>query len=120
MLRKTYSMASKYLYKKILKKLNLNKKELLLLKKKLKDGNICAGPFVEGRKMCPNTTALSIKLKKKFKDNNVVSKNLKKLGVSKIYLWLFYITFDIPSMLSKSFFGRKVDDLREAVGELLK
>ena len=113
-------MISKYIYKKILKKISLNKKELLLLKKKLKGDNICAGPFVHNNKMCPNTTALSIKLKRKFKDNNVVSKNFKQLGVSKIYLWLFYITFDIPSLLSKSFFEKKLDDLREAVDELLK
>ncbi|MBI3622995.1 hypothetical protein HY212_02860 [Candidatus Pacearchaeota archaeon] len=113
-------MMLKYIYKKILKKISLSKKDLLLLNKKLYKRNICYGPFVQNSKMCPNTTALNIKLKRKFKDNNIVSSHFKKLGVSKIYLWLFYITFDIPAMLSNKYFERKLKELRETVDELVK
>jgi len=68
-------MLATYIYRKILERINLSKKELLLLKKKLRKENICRGPFIKGDKMCPTTTALSIKVKAgKFKDNAIVSR----------------------------------------------
>lgn len=50
------------IYRKMLCKLALNDKQLGQLLLQLKGNNICAGPFIKGKKMCPNTTALSIKL----------------------------------------------------------
>ena len=113
-------MINKYIYKKNLEKLNLTKAELLELKKELREDNICYGPFVKGNKMCPTTTALNIKLKVgKFKDNNVVSKKLKEIGINKITLMLFYLTFDLPAMVSHKFFTRKLRDFRKVVDELI-
>ena len=78
-------MINKYIYKKILEKMNLSKAELLKLKKELREDNICYGPFVKDNKMCPTTTALSIKLKvDKFRNNYIVSKKLKEIGIKKI------------------------------------
>jgi len=113
-------MINKYIYKRNLEKLNLTKAELLDLKKELREDNICVGPFVKGNKMCPNTTALSIKLKVgKFKENKTVSKKLKEMGINKTTLMLFYLTFDLPAMVSHKFFVRKLGDFREVVDELV-
>lgn len=108
------------IYKKILMKMNLSKNELLILKKKLTGRNICYGPFVKDGKMCPTTTALSIKLKKvRFEKNRDVSKNLRKIGINKLYLWLFYITFDLPAMVSRKFFKNRLRDFRKVVDDLI-
>ena len=111
-------MINKYIYKKILEKVNLSKDQLAKLKRKLTEDNICHGPFVQGNKMCPTTTALSIKLKKKFKNNNKVSSKLREIGISKPLLMLFYITFDIPAMMSQGFFKRKLKDFKEFIDDL--
>ena len=109
-------MINKYIYKKILEKMNLSKAELLKLKKELREDNICYGPFVKDNKMCPTTTALSIKLKvDKFRNNYIVSKKLKEIGIKKITLMLYYLTFDFPAMVSHKFFKRKLKDFREVV-----
>ena len=101
--------------------MSLSKSELLILKKKLTERNICYGPFVKDGKMCPTTTALSIKSKKvRFEKNRDVSKNLKKLGINKLYLWLFYITFDLPAMISRKFFKNRLRDLREVADNLVQ
>jgi len=68
--------------------------------------------------MCPTTTALGIKLKKKFKDNTQVSSKLREIGINKSLSMLFYITFDIPAMISHKFFKRKLKDFREITDEL--
>ncbi len=112
-------MINKYIYKKNLEKLNLTKAELLDLKKELRDDTICYGPFVKGNKMCPTTTALNIKLKVgKFKDGGMVSKKLKEMGLDKTTLMLFYLTFDLPSMVSQKFFVRKLKEFRNVVEDL--
>ena len=127
-LRKLYNndgnyikMINKYIYKKILEKMNLSKGELLKLKKELREDNICYGPFVKGNKMCPTTTALSIKLKvDKFRNNHIVSKKLKEMGIKKTTLMLYYLTFDFPAMVSHKFFKRKLIDFREVVDCLVE
>jgi len=113
-------MINKYIYKKNLKKLNLSKSELLDLKKALREDNICYGPFVKDNKMCPTTTALSIKLKfSKLKNNYIVSKKLKEMGINKTTLIPFYLTFDLPAMVSHKFFVRKLKDFRKVVDDLI-
>jgi len=113
-------MLVKYIYKEILGKIDLSKKELLKLRPKLNEENICCGPFVKSGKMCPTTTALSIKLDSKFRDNRIVSKKLKEIGVSRRTLMLFYLTFDLPAMVSNTFFMQRLKNLREVVDELIK
>lgn len=49
-------------YKKILKKLDLSTDQLHELRNTLQPKKICSGPFIQGEKMCPNTTALALKL----------------------------------------------------------
>ena len=113
-------MINRYIYKKLLKKINLSKVELLNLKKELREDSICYGPFVKGDKMCPTTTALSIKLKiGKFRNNHIVRKKLKERGINKLILVLFYLTFDIPAMISYKFFKSKLRDFRKVVDELV-
>ena len=114
-------MINRYIYKNLLKKINLSKAELLKLKKELREDNICYGPFVKGNKMCPTTTALSVKLKvARFKNGEMVSRKLKEEDVSKTMLMLFYLTFDLPSMISHKFFTRKLRDFRKIVDDLIK
>jgi len=114
-------MINKYIYKKILEKMDLSKAELLKLKKELREENICYGPFIKRNKMCPTTTALSIKLRvSKFKDNSAVSKKLKEIGINKATLMLYYLTFDFPAMVSHKFFKRKLRDFREVMDLLVK
>ena len=108
-----------YIYRKILERINLSKKELLKLKNKLIEENICCGPFLKNNKMCPTTTALSIKLKKKFNEKNVVRKNLKEIGVSKVMLLLFYLTFDLPSIISHKFFIQRLKEFRKLIDDLI-
>ena len=112
-------MINKYIYKKNLERLNLTKSELLKLKQELKEDRVCYGPFVKGNKMCPTTTALSIKLKVGKFNNKVVSKKLREIGISRIMLILFYLTFDVPSMISHKFFSRKLGDFRKVVEDLI-
>ena len=74
----------KWIYKKILEKINLSKNELLLLRQKLKKEDISYGPFIQDKKMCQTTTALSIKMGKRFKEDREVIKALNKIGINKM------------------------------------
>jgi hypothetical protein len=49
-------------YKKILIKLDLSRVQLISLQNRLQSRYICTGPFVKEQKMCPNTTALALKI----------------------------------------------------------
>ena len=101
--------------------MDLSKKELLNLKKELKEENICSGPFVKNNKMCPTTTALSIKLKAgKFKNGEFVSKKLKELDISKLRLSIFYLTFDLPAMISQKYFRKCLINFQKAIDVLIK
>lgn len=112
---------SSFIYRKILKKMNLSKRELSSLKKNLTAGKICAGPFVKKSKMCPVTTAASIKLNAgRFKDKKIVKKSLRKLGVSNVYLNFYYVVFDIPAMFSKNFFQNRLKEFHKVINELMK
>ena len=108
----------KNLYKRILKKLNLSKEELERLQAKLKPENISAGPFIEGSKMCPNTTALSIKLDKIKLEDERVRQLFKKYKISNLDLVLFYLFFDMPSKLSTKQKFQSIHKLKEVVKEL--
>jgi hypothetical protein len=69
--------------------------------------------------MCPNTTALSIKENgKRFADADEVRANLKAHGIGKPELWLFYLIFDLPSMVSNRYFEKSLKSLRESVRDL--
>ena len=69
--------------------------------------------------MFPTTTALSIKLKiGSFRDNRVVSRNLKRSEISRTLLILFYLTFDLPAIFSHRFFNRSLSSLRKVVDSL--
>jgi len=114
-------MIAAYIYRKVLEKLDLSKKDLQKLKNELKEEKICCGPFLKNDKMCPTTTALSIKLKAgKFKNSEIVSEKLRELGISKSRLYLFYLIFDLPAMISHKFFKRKLRDFRKVVDCLVK
>ena len=108
-------------YKSLIKKFNLSKDQLRELKEKLEEQKICKGPFFEEGKMCPNTTALSIKEKRnEFESSDEVVKLLNKYGVSRIELWKFYCLFDLPAMISKNFFSKALREMRFAVDELIR
>jgi len=113
-------MIQKWVYKKILEKINLSKNELLFLKQKLKKENISHGPFIQNKKMCPTTTALSIKIGKKFRKNGEVVKALNEIGINKPLLWLFYISYDLPSNISTKFFEKNLSDLKDVINDSLK
>ena len=113
-------MILKWTYRKILEKINLSKNELLLLRQKLKKENISHGPFIQDKKMCPTTTALSIKMGKRFRENREVVKSLNEIGINKPLLWLFYISYDIPSNISTKFFEKNLSDLRAVINDLIK
>jgi hypothetical protein len=109
-------MIGTYLYRKILNKINLSDQEVLILKKKLTTNKVCSGPFIKNGKMCPVTTALSIKLKRKrFSGKKEIQESLDKIGVSRIRLWLFYLVFDLPSLISKRIFKRNLETLKKSV-----
>ena len=108
------------LYKRILEKLQLTPEELFKLQERLTKQNICKGPFLQGEKMCPNTTALAIK----GGDGNSLNAQevkmlLKKHGVTAYDLCSFYLLFDLPSMFSDKLFEKSLGRLKEAVDELL-
>ena len=113
-------MIQKWVYRKNLEKINLSKNKLLLLRQKLKKENISHGPFIQNKKMCPTTTALSIKMGKIFKENREVVKALNEIGINKPLLWLFYIFYDIPSNISTKFFEKNLSDLRAVINNFLK
>ncbi len=107
-------------YKKILRKINLSSDQLEILKNRLQPMNICSGPFIKGEKMCPNTTALSLKVDEKLSDKNRVRELLNQYGISNLELILFYIVFDIPAMISDSLFEKSLVVLRNSVDEIIK
>ena len=113
-------MILRWIYRKILEKINLSKNELLLLRQNLKKENISHGPFIQGIKMCPTTTALSIKMEKRFKEDREVVKALNEIGINKPLLWLFYISYDLPSNISTKFFEKNLSDLRIVIDGFLK
>lgn len=114
-------MIAAYIYRRILERIDLSKSDLQKLRKKLRKENICCGPFLKNGKMCPTTTALSIKLRaRKFKSNKIVSKKLKELGIGGTLLKLFYLTFDLPAMFSQKFFDNSLRDFQKVVDSLIK
>jgi hypothetical protein len=110
----------KELYKRIITKLELSKPELEVLKRNLREENICIGPFQSKDKMCPNTTALSIKLNtQRFNSSSEIRSRFKENGISNLELWLFYVLFDISSMLSETYFKKRMELFRDVVDELI-
>jgi hypothetical protein len=111
----------KSLYKRILIKLDLDTFQLQELSSKLNSDQVCAGDFVEGDKMCPNTLALAIKENVGRFTNSKQAKDLfPKYNIFQFELSvLFYILFDIPAKLSSRLHARLLSSLRESVTELI-
>lgn len=110
----------RWLYKRIIHKLDLSVEELQELKMRLTPENICKGPFVQGEKNCPNTTALAIKeSRERFKVADEVKKILGNYGITSAELWLFYIIFDLPAMISEDFFRRALTKMKISIVELI-
>ncbi|MDP3880813.1 MAG: hypothetical protein Q8Q32_01350 [bacterium] len=107
----------KVIYKRILRKLRLSSFELKELQFRLTEENISVGPFVDGKKMCPNTTALSIKERINLNNNNV-RKTFKAKGVSGLDLMLFYLLFDLPAKISRKRKVALIKKLKESINEL--
>ncbi|MCP6720405.1 MAG: NUDIX domain-containing protein [Patescibacteria group bacterium] len=111
----------KWLYKRIIRRLDLSKDQLRELKSRLTPESICKGPFVQGERNCPNTTALAIKEGvSKFTESDKVRGLLRKYGISGIELWAFYLVFDIPSTLSDGFFESSIKAMKRVVNELIQ
>ncbi len=111
----------KWIYKRIIRKFGLSEDQLEELKNRLLPENICKGPFVQGEKNCPNTTALAIREGAgKFKASGEVKKLMMKYGINSIELWAFYAIFDLSAILSDRYFRKSLVDLRGAVDELVK
>lgn len=107
-------MIAEALYKKILNRLKLGAEQKIELSDQLSPASVCAGPFIQGSKMCPNTTALSIKYNFDPKSSNKYIKKLfKQNGINPFDLWLFYIFFDLPAMISKKFLENKVNNFKK-------
>ena len=106
-------------YNAILLKLALNQQQLLDLKAKLNPENVCRHSFIIGNKMCPNTTAAAIKEGAAPKNKHEARRFLKKHGITNRQLIPFYFIYDLPAILSKSFFNRSFTTMREAVDELI-
>ncbi|MBI2627189.1 MAG: hypothetical protein HYW77_03010 [Parcubacteria group bacterium] len=110
----------KQLYKKIIRKFDLSEQQLGELKGRLVPENICKGPFVQGEKNCPNTTALAIKEGVgKFTVSGGVKKLMKKYGVKSTELWLFYAVFDIPAIFFEKYFRKSLTKMRDALDGLV-
>ena len=111
----------KQLYKRIVRKFGLTQNQLRELKSRLVEENICKGPFVQGEKTCPNTTALAVKENiTKFDASAQVKPLLIKHGIRKIELWVFYILFDLPALLSEKYFRNSLVAMKGAIDELLQ
>lgn len=111
----------KRLYKRIIRKFGLTENQLKELRDRLTSENICKGPFVQGEKNCPNTTALAIKEKVgKFRVSDEVGQLMARYGVRKIELWTFYTLFDLPAMLSEEYFRKSLATMRNAIDELVQ
>ncbi len=109
----------RFLYKRILKKIDLSQEQLAELSQKLTPENICAGPFLKDGKMCPNTTALGLKAGKNFSDTREIRTLFKQYGIGKFELAVFYLFFDIPALLSKRLFEKSLESLRAAAKQLM-
>ena|SRR3989338_6397583 len=110
----------KFAYKNIIRRLNLKREQLLMLKSKLEPGSICFGNFVQGPKICPTTTALAIKLgREAFISDAEVKKLFRKQGISLRHFYFLYIFFDLPSIFSKRFFFWSLWHMREAIDDLI-
>ncbi|MEK7208033.1 MAG: hypothetical protein AAB699_00615 [Patescibacteria group bacterium] len=111
----------KRLYKRIVRKFGLTKDQLRELSGRLVEENICKGPFVQGEKNCPNTTALAIKENVgKFRVSDEVKALMVRYGVERIELWTFYVLFDLPAMLSERYFKKSLVMMRDAIDELVQ
>jgi len=110
----------KRLYKRIIRKLNLSEDQLKELKSRLLPENICKGPFVQGEKNCPNTTALAIREGAgKFKTSGEVKMLMMKYGIKNIELWMFYAIFDLPAILSEGYFRKSLAYMKSGVDDLI-
>jgi len=108
------------LYKRIIKKLCLSQNKLEILRGKLSIDNVCVGPFQDNNMMCPNTNALAIKHNiDHFSNNTEIRKYFHQNGVTNVELWMFYILFDMPAKLSKSYTEKSLSVFRTAVDKLI-
>lgn len=110
----------KRLYKRIISKFDLSETQLKELRERLIPESICKGPFVQGEKNCPNTTALAIKEGiGKFKVSGTVKRLMEKYGVKSVELFAFYAIFDLPAILSEKYFEKSLAKMRNALDELI-
>lgn len=110
-----------FIYRKILKKIDLSRIELLRLKDKLTTSDICYGPFVLGDRVCPSTAALAIKLKPDTQLHLIdIKRVLRQHGVGTFCQVLFYITFDMPSSISARFFKKQLQKFRTVINKLVQ
>lgn len=110
-------MIAEALYKKILNRLKLTSEQRVELSNRLNPADVCAGPFIKGAKMCPNTTALNVKYKFDARaDKNYIKNLFKQNRINQFDLWLFYLFFDLPAMFSKKFLEGKVNNFKEIAG----
>jgi len=111
----------KKLYKRIIRKLNLSVEQLKILKSRLTADNICCGAFTKDDKMCPNTNALAIKRGiERFESEQQVRVYLNNNGITNQELYPFYLLFDLPAMLSKKLFIKRLTILQHAIDELIQ
>ena len=99
--------------------MDLSVDQLEELKNKFQPQNICVGPFIKGEKMCPNTTALSLKLNKRVMDKSTVKRLFRSHGITNVELLVFYLLFDVPAMVSDRLFTFLLKDLQNATIELI-
>jgi len=76
--------------------------------------------FVSQGKMCPNTTAVSIKERIKPKDKRHSKDLLKKYNITSKQLVPFYLAYDLPALISRRYFNYSLSAMREVVDGLLK
>ena len=75
---------------------------------------------MQGAKNCPNTTALAIKEGVgRFIVSDEVKKLMKRYGVRSIELWAFYAIFDLPAILSESYFKKSLGEMKDVIDELI-
>ncbi|HEY4516993.1 MAG TPA: hypothetical protein VJG64_03530 [Candidatus Paceibacterota bacterium] len=110
-----------FMFEEMLRKLDLSQDQLKGLRERLIPDNICKGPFLQGDKKCPITTALVIKEgPDTLKDAAQVRARLRNYGIGTVELMLFYALFDIPAIISDIFFKRSIMTMHTAIDELIE
>lgn len=111
----------RFFYKRIIRKLNLSPEQLRTLQNRLVPEAICNGPFFKEGKMCPSTTALSLKLEQaRLDDKTEILKQFRSFGISRFDLNLLYLVFDLPAIISDRFFRYSLQEMKLAIDEMLK